>query len=128
MRHALLALSLVSFASLGGAALARAETASTGTVCQGAAAVPGQTLHGPILHVPDAGEVCVATGADRGDWVAVPLVQPAGARNVLMAAAFGQNATCRIQTDGRGDCTVEGEPLAARLSRKDVLRTAVSWR
>jgi hypothetical protein len=129
MRHAALALLIAGLAPLGATVAARAETpAPAEAVCQGAAPVSGQTLHGPILHIPGADVVCVATGSDRRDWVAVPLAEAAPARNVLMAAAFGQNATCRIGADGRGDCTIDGDRLAGRLTQGDTLRAAVSWR
>ncbi len=120
---------VVGLAPLGAATGAHAQTAEPAqAVCQGPAPVPGQILHGPVLHVPDADRVCVATGAGRDDWVAVPLVHPGAGRRVLMAAAFGRNATCRIEADRRGDCAIDGARLDGLVQREDVLRSAVSWR
>lgn len=97
-------------------------------VCSAPAPIPGQTLHGPVLHVPGADAVCVATGPLPADWVRVPIVRPAPDRNRLMAAVFGQNATCRIDAEGRGECAIDGVSLARRLQQPQVVRTSADWR
>jgi hypothetical protein len=97
-------------------------------VCAAPPPVPGQVLHGPVLHVPDAATVCIATGPAPSDWVAAPIERAAPSRGLLMAAAFGQNATCRVADDGRAVCTIEGVSLARRLQQPEVERASAIWR
>ncbi|MDQ2861050.1 MAG: hypothetical protein M3T55_10080, partial [Pseudomonadota bacterium] len=63
-------------------------------VCQSPHALAGATVHGPVLEVPDKGSVCLALDQTASTWVKVRLRHPAIPRSVLMAAAFGKNATC----------------------------------
>jgi hypothetical protein len=102
-------------------------TPTDASVCRAPPAVSGEAVRGPILHVPSADLICVATGADPAAWVPVPLAAPAPSRAALMNAAFGENAVCQIGRDGRGQCEVAKDALAQRLRRIDAVATE-SWR
>ena len=86
------------------------------TVCTAPRASPGETVRGPVLHIPAADLMCVATGPDPSRWVPVPLAAPAESRSRLMSAAFGENAVCMINNDGRGLCRIEGDALSGDSS------------
>ena len=98
-------------------ALVTPAAASSEQVCAGPRPAPGQAVRGPVLHIPSADLMCVATGRDRSQWVPVPLAVSAASRSRLMSTAFGENALCMINKDGRGICHIEGDALSARLHR-----------
>ena len=108
-------------------ALVTPGTPSEQTVCTARRASPGEAVRGPVLHIPSAELMCVATGRDPSRWVPVLLAAPAESRNRLMSAAFGENATCTINKDGRGICHIDGDALSARLHRTSTL-VAAEWR
>jgi hypothetical protein len=45
-----------------------------------------------------------------------------------MAAAFGKNATCIVESDGHGQCLIEGVPLGGALQSLALAKIAMSWR
>lgn len=104
-----------------------AGAASAGD-CPGAAAAPGSLVHGPVLQIPDAGTLCVAQGQSRSTWVEIRLARAAATRGLLMAAAFGKNATCIVTSEGYGACLIEATPLTAELERPETIQAAASWR
>jgi len=105
-----------------------ASSATAQTVCGAARPAPGTVLHGPVLAIPDASTLCVATGASPAQWTAISVPQLKASRAVLMAAAFGQNATCVIGADGVGDCRIEDASLAAEVRRPEIVKAALQWR
>ena len=107
---------------------APASSALAADVCQGPAAAPGVVLHGPVLEVPDGGSLCIAQSAAPTAWTRVSVRQLNTSRPLLMAAAFGQNATCRVGADGLADCTVEGASLADTVKRPEIIKASLQWR
>ena len=105
-----------------------ASSAVAQTVCGGARPAAGTVLHGPVLAIPDASTLCIANGAAPAQWIAVSLPQLKASRALLMAAAFGQNATCVIGADGVGECRIEDAPLAAEVRRPEIVKAAMQWR
>lgn len=118
----------ISLAIMALAGLAITSAASAQTMCQGAPAAAGAVVHGPILDIPDSATLCVATGASPGQWTAIAVPQLRASRAVLMAAAFGQNATCVVGADGLGDCMIEGRALAAEVTRPAIRKASMQWR
>ena len=118
----------IILAVLAGSGLALASVASAQATCQGAPPAPGIALHGPILDIPNATTLCIATGASPSQWTAISVPQLNASRALLMAAAFGQNATCVIGADGLGDCKVEGVALADEIKRPEIQKAAMQWR
>lgn len=109
-------------------AAAPVPQADARTLCKAPPPAAGQTVRGPVLHVPNSRQMCVAAGADPSQWTPVRLAEPALTRGRLMAAAFGRNAACEIGQDGRGVCRIEGDALADRLNRPGVVRASADWR
>jgi hypothetical protein len=107
---------------------APASAAMAADVCQGSAAAPGAVLHGPVLEVSDGASLCIASGASPTAWTRVSVRQLGASRPLLMAAAFGQNATCRIGADGAADCTIDGARLADTVNRPEVIKASLQWR
>ncbi len=105
-----------------------ASGASAQSVCGGPRPAAGTVLHGPVLAIPDASTLCVANGPSPAQWIAVSLPQLKASRAILMAAAFGQNATCVIGADGVGECRIEDTPLAAEVRRPEIVKAAMQWR
>lgn len=102
--------------------------ASAAEVCQGPAATPGAVLHGPVLEISDSASLCIASAASPTAWTRVSVRQLHASRPVLMAAAFGQNATCRVGADGQADCSIEGVRLADTVNRPEVVKASMQWR
>ncbi len=129
---------LIALGLLLGVALAATE-AQAG-VCGGQAPAVGAQLKGPVLQVIDGQHLCVATDASPSTWVEVQVVDPAlvrassadNAKSRLMAAAFARDAVCVITgaNEGRATaaCTIEGEPLGARLNQPEIAKAAQIWR
>lgn len=117
----------IILAILATSGLACAAGASARTVCQGPAPTAGQVIHGPVLEVPDSTTLCLATGASPNQWTAISVPQLKASRAVLMAAAFGQNATCVVGADGQGDCKIEGRALADEVTRPEVQKASMQW-
>jgi hypothetical protein len=88
----------------------------------------GEVLHGPVLEIPDASSLCIALGTSPAAWVAVQLPSLGVTRSVLMAAAFGKNATCVVGGDLKATCIVEGKRLVDQLHRPAILRASTGWR
>jgi hypothetical protein len=118
----------ISLAILALAGLAMASAAPAETVCGRASPVVGAVVHGPILDIPNSATLCIATGASPSQWVAIPVPQLRASRALLMAAAFGQNATCVVGADGLGDCRIEGRALADEVTRAEVRKASMQWR
>jgi hypothetical protein len=97
-------------------------------VCHGAAPAPGASIHGPVLEIPDGKSLCIALNTSPDSWVRVDVAQLNASRPQLMAAAFARNATCQIGHDGGAVCTIDGEPLAARLQQPWLIEAAMAWR
>lgn len=104
-----------------------ASHAWAGDVCQGPTPGAHAAVHGPVLAVPDGSSLCVATGVSPSAWIRIPLDLQT-TRAALMAAAFGKNATCAVDADGRGACTVEGKPLAEAVHSPEIVKAAYDWR
>jgi hypothetical protein len=102
-----------------------ASAASAASLCSGPAPRPGAAIQGPVLQIDDGSSVCVAQGPKPEQWSLVRLNTVRSTRSVLMAAAFGKTAYCRIGRDGLGTCDIEGKPLSAALTRSEV---AWAWR
>jgi hypothetical protein len=119
---AVLRLMAVSF----GFCLAAGAASATG--CPGGAAPVRSVIHGPVLEIPSASSLCVAQGQSPSTWVEVRLPQFDVSQQVMMAAAFGKNATCVVTADGRGDCRVEAAPLADQVRQPSMLIAASAWR
>jgi hypothetical protein len=109
-------------------AAAFATSVCASDICQAPPAVKGAVVHGPVLEVPDGSSLCIATGASPSAWVRIPLSHLQISRSALMAAAFGNNATCAIDSHGRGDCTIEGQTLAMAVRSPELVKAAFSWR
>jgi hypothetical protein len=109
-------------------ATAFVSRAWAGDVCQGPAPGARAAVHGPVLAVPDGSSLCVATGVSPSAWVRIPLAHLQTTHAALMAAAFGKNATCAIDADGRGVCVVEGQPLAEALQSPGIVKATYDWR
>ncbi len=107
---------------------ASASGAMAADVCQGPAATPGAVLHGPVLEISDGASLCIAGSASPTAWTRVSVRQLSASRPLLMAAAFGQNATCRIGADGLADCTIDGARLADTVNRPEVIKASLQWR
>jgi len=118
----------IILAILATSGLAYATGASARTVCQGPAPAAGQVVHGPVLEVPDAATLCLATGASPAQWTAIAVPQLKASRALLMAAAFGQNATCVIGADGQADCKIEGVALADQIRQPEIQKASMQWR
>ena len=97
-------------------------------VCQGPPAQPGAVVHGPVLQVPDGSSLCVAPTPSVSTWVLIELAHPQATRSLLMAAAFGKNATCTVDSEGKGRCVIEGISLDEELRSPVILTAAASWR
>ncbi len=97
-------------------------------VCQGPPPANGVAVHGPVLAVPDGSSLCVATGPSPSTWVRFSLFHLQTTRPALMAAAFGKNATCVVDAQGRGSCVIEGQSLAATLRPPETADAAKGWR
>jgi hypothetical protein len=96
--------------------------------CPGPPAQAGQVVHGPVLQVPDGSTLCVALGPSPEAWTGIRLSPSRATRSELMAAAFGKNATCSLDSDGRGRCLIEGEALDDKLRSAEVRQAAPFWR
>ena len=107
---------------------APASASLAADVCQGPAAAPGAVLHGPVLEISDGASLCIAGGAAPSTWTRVSVRQLGASRPLLMAAAFGQNATCRIGADGQADCTIDGARLSDTVNRPEVIKASLQWR
>ncbi len=119
---------LIFIAILATAGWAGASEASGMSACPGPAPMAGALIHGPVLDIPDAATLCVATGAAPAAWVGVPVARLQTSRAVLMAAAFGQTATCVIGADGAGACSIDSESLADKVRRPEIVKAAMQWR
>ena len=103
--------------------------AHAATVCQGHQPKPGTVVRGPVLQIDNSSGLCVATGASPSTWVAIRLPsQLHTTRAALMAAAFGENATCVVGGGGVGDCKIDGQPLASALMRPQMATVSTPWR
>lgn len=108
--------------------------------CNAPAPATGAVIHGPVLQVTDGDHICVATGADRAEWVELlirgadegPVVQSdrLGAA-LLMSVAFARTADCAVAADAKGrkvaDCRIDGQPLADLLRRPGAIEAANAW-
>ncbi len=101
--------------------------ASDRAVCSAPPPAPGDVVRGPVLHVPSADLLCVATGATPDTWAPVPLAHPAASRGALMSAAFSENVVCAIGADGLGDCRIGRKALSRKVDRIK-LNAAMAWR
>jgi hypothetical protein len=110
------------------AAMTFAASASAADICQGPQPVGGIAVHGPVLAIPDGSSLCIATDASPSAWVRIPLPHLQTTRRALMAAAFGKNATCVVDAEGRGSCVIEGQSLAATLHQPEIVDAAFGWR
>jgi hypothetical protein len=108
-------------------AAAFASRAQAAEFCQGPAPSGHAAVHGPVLAVPDGSSLCVATGVSPSSWVRIPVGHLQATRSALMAAAFGKNATCAVDADGRGACVVEGKPLTELLHSPGIVKAAYDW-
>jgi len=104
------------------------SSAAAADACQGPTAAPGAVLHGPVLDVPDGASLCIAGSGSPTAWTRVSVRQLGASRPLLMAAAFGQNATCTIDADGLADCTIEGARLADTVKRPEIIKASMQWR
>jgi hypothetical protein len=125
---------------IGAMALLGVTGANAGTVCRGSAPGVGAEIHGPVLQVLDSERLCVALGASPDQWVEVALApeplrktstHPAN-RGSLMAVAFAQNISCRIQGEAEGlpiaTCRLDGQSVRT-LTREPAAYTAgQAWR
>jgi hypothetical protein len=111
---------------MGGIVIASAAAART--PCLGPPLAPGAVIHGPVLDIPDGATLCIATGSSPSQWTEIAVPQLKASRALLMAAAFGQNATCTMGPAGVADCTIEGASLASELKRPQVIKASGQWR
>jgi hypothetical protein len=107
-------------------------TAGVGHAAEPACGAPspkvGAVVRGPVLLISDGRTMCLAGGDTPETWTRVQLPYADVTRGVLMAAAFGKNAECRIGPGGEAACTVEGRSLAEELHRPEILKAALRWR
>lgn len=122
------------------ALLGVAGTANARAVCQGSAPALGAEIRGPVLQVVDSERLCVALGPTPDQWVEVVLApeplqktssHPAN-RGSLMAVAFAQNVTCRIEGETAGLptalCRLDDQSVRT-LTREPAAYTAgQAWR
>jgi len=105
-----------------------ASSVRAADICQGPPPAGKPAVHGPVLAIPDGSSLCIATGASPSAWVRIPLTSLQTTRLALMAAAFGKNATCVVDAQGRGACAIEGQPLALALRQPEIVNAAYGWR
>jgi hypothetical protein len=107
------------------AGAAAAQTAP----CRGEAPAAGAEVHGPVLHVIDGQTLCVATGTDPSQWLAVKLEDaPAGSSwGALMSVAFAKDVTCVAQGGNGAVCRIEGRSIGAQLDA-GAAKAGVAWR
>ena len=105
-----------------------AAGACASDICRGQQPASGVAVHGPVLAIPDGSSLCVATGASPSAWVRIPLSHLQTTRPALMATAFGKNATCLVDAQGRGSCVIEGQSLADSLHQPEMVDAAFGWR
>ncbi len=120
--------SLIFPLSIAMAAATLAGAARSAAICQGPQPASRVAIHGPVLAVPDGSSLCIATGTSPSAWVRIPLSHLQVTRPALMAAAFGKNATCVVDAQGRGSCVIEGQSLAAALHQPEMVDAALDWR
>lgn len=109
--------------------------------CQAPAPAVGAELHGPVLHVLDGHRLCIALGATPDRWVEVSLAQNglthASAssprpRGALMAAAFGQNVTCKVVGRDGGTalaaCMLDGQSVDRLADHAHASQDGQFWR
>lgn len=104
------------------------SAAAAQTPCQTRALSPGEVIKGPVLHVTDDLNLCVAVGFDQ--WVevaALPTDGPTVSRDLVMSAAFAKNAVCTAAAGGTATCRIEGQPLAALLAPSGLIKVQ-TWR
>ncbi len=122
------------------ALLGVAGAANARAVCQGSAPALGAEIRGPVLQVLDSERLCVALGPTPDQWVEVvlapePLQKTSGHpanRGSLMAVAFAQNVTCRIEGETAGLpialCRLDDQSVRT-LTREPAAYTAgQAWR
>lgn len=112
--------------------LAFTDAAQAG-VCEAPLPKPGEVVKGPVLHVEDGETLCVAEGFEPSKWIRLQVVDGAGLpRSALMAAAFGKDAVCKVESVGEGraiaSCAIEERPLAALLQQPEIMKAAGGWR
>lgn len=129
-------------APLAGAAVLMTALAFAGgaqaSVCRGQAPADAAEIRGPVLHVPDGDRICVALSPDPADWVELRVTEagtesrPDVRRSALMAAAFGQDVTCRIEPDIAGEplgvCRTAKGDVARLVETPRILRAGFAWR
>lgn len=131
---------LIALGLLLGVALVATEAQAKAEACRGQAPAVGAQLEGPVLHVIDGQQLCVAVDASPTTWVRVQVLDSQLARastandakGRLMAAAFARDAVCVI-TGKSGDqvtaaCMIEGQRLSARLNQPEIAKAAQIWR
>ncbi len=126
----------------GFALAASAGAAQAGEACRAPAPAVGTEIHGPVLHVLDGRHLCVALGETPDQWLELEIADQgliqassrpdASPRGTLMAVAFAQNITCRIEA--RADdhavaaCTLDGRPLGDLAQKPQAISTGRAWR
>lgn len=94
----------------------------------------GAAFEGPVLHVFDGANLCVALGPIPSQWVRVELddAPAAGGRQAMMAAVFAKRVVCVAGPSGEqgviARCRLDGQSLGEVAGRPDVLAVATSWR
>lgn len=108
--------------------LMAAAAAHAADLCRGPKPGPGASIRGPVLVIADGSSLCLGQSGPPSGWVRVPLARVRANQAALMAAAFGKNATCVINSTGEGECVIEGEPLASILRKPEIAQSSGVWR
>jgi hypothetical protein len=110
--------------------LSAGAAAAQTTPCGGEGPAAGVEIRGPVLHVLDGQTLCVATGSDPSQWMALKLEDAPAASSwgALMSVAFGKDVTCIGQGARRtAICRIEGRPIGAQLDG-EATKAGVAWR
>ena len=96
-------------------ALALARSVAAGP-CDGPAPEAGARVQGPVLQIPDANTICIATSPTR--WVRVTVGDLNADQKTLMSQLFTRTVRCEIKKTGPAACWLDGLPLSRAVSNR----------
>lgn len=100
------------------------------SACSGPRPAPGAIISGPVLSVPDAQTVCVATGPKPSQWVPLRIADadPGLSVSTIMAGVFAKRLSCAVDARGAAHCVLGGEDVGQVLRQPGLQKIAQSWR
>ena len=110
--------------------LSAMAAAGAASACSAPQPAPGAIISGPVLAVPDSHTLCVATGPDPSQWVALRIAAPEPDLSVsmVMAAVFAKRVSCVVGPQGAAQCRVGQEDVRTVLGRPTLRTVAMAWR